>query len=72
MIDDKELDEKLGRLKILLDKGILTSEQFDKKKEELIDLFVLGQDLVATYVTLMLVAQNSLTKQETVEDRKRP
>src|SRR5687768_14608048 len=42
-MDEKEFDEKYERLNILFSKGILSESLFEKKKEELVDLFISGQ-----------------------------
>lgn len=48
-MDDKEFETKFSRLKFLLEKGILTNDQFEKKKEELVDLFVMGSEMLNLY-----------------------
>jgi hypothetical protein len=40
---DSDIEEKFEKLKLLLAKGIITQEQYEKKKEDLVDLFLKSQ-----------------------------
>jgi hypothetical protein len=39
-MEDADVEEKFEKLKLLLAKGILTQEQYEKKKEDLVDMFL--------------------------------